>query len=382
MLVKDLSVGLKQRLEILKVLSKDARIIILDEPTAVLTFQETEELFKQLVIMKNLGFSIIIITHKLKEIKAICDTITIMRSGKSIGTYKVKDISEEEISKLMIGKVIKNQEIKKNKKFGSDILKVNNLSYYISKKEVLKNVNFRIRENEILAIAGVEGNGQRDLVDFIVGFKSDYSGDILINDQDIKDLSIREIRALSVGHIPEDRMTKGINQDGSIIENIISTEINKKSFNKYFLINKKKIKSYSKDLKDKFDIKVNSVDELIKILSGGNIQKVVCARELATSPKLLIADQPSRGIDIGSVEFIHSRINELVEKKSAVLLVSADLGEIFKLSDNIIVIYNGEIVGYFKNDGSLSEEEIGKYMLRIKRQRLEEIWEKIYDESK
>ncbi len=365
-----LSVGLKQRLEIIKVLARDVSIVILDEPTAVLTPQETVELFNQLKRLRNEGHSIVIITHKLKEIKTICDRVTVMRHGKTIGTYDVATITEAEISKRMIGAEVRVERVERSIQGGKPILEITNLTRHHPGEPSLHDVNLSIRPGEIIGVAGVEGNGQRTLIDILTGYASSYEGRVLINGVDIRGRSIKAVRELAVSHIPEDRMIKGSNPFGTIGENLVSTTINKPAFNraKGWLINGRKIRQYTQRLLKSYRIKADNTDVPVRVLSGGNIQKVVCARELDSQPSLLIADQPSRGIDVGSMEFIHRQIETLASNGSAVLLVSADLREIFRLADTIYVIYNGAFVGAFNNDGSVREDTLGEYMLGIKRQ--------------
>ncbi|WP_243108725.1 ABC transporter ATP-binding protein [Clostridium rectalis] len=372
--VADLPVGIKQKVEILKALLRGAKILILDEPTAVLTPQETKELFIQLNTLKENGHTIIFISHKLKEIKEICDRITIMRSGRSVGVHNVKDVSEEDISKLMVGRdvILKIEKEKSVPKEAS--LKVKNLNYLDETgKQVLKDINFNVRKGEILGIAGVEGNGQRELIEIITGLKNYNNGEIYIENTDIKNLSIKQIRQLGTSHISEDRMIYGAAGDASIKDNMISDRFDSKSLNNKGLLNMGKIHSMVNSLVKDFKVKCDDSSDPVKMLSGGNIQKVVVAREFSSEPKFLIANQPTRGIDVGAIEFIHKKIVELRDNKTAVLLVSADLNEVMELSDSLMVMYGGEIVAYFEDSSKVTEEELGTYMLGIKKQSPEEI---------
>lgn len=372
--VADLPVGIKQKVEILKALLRGAEILILDEPTAVLTPQETKELFTELVTLKDKGHTIIFISHKLKEIKEICDRITILRSGKSVGVYDVKKVSQEDISRLMVGRDVILKVEKGPSKPKETVLKVTNINHVDDTgKDILKDINFSVRKGEILGIAGVEGNGQRELIELITGLQKYHNGEILIDNNDIKNLNIKQIRDLGTSHISEDRMTYGVAGEASIEENIISDRFNSKDFNKSGLMNMGKIHSMVKELISSYKVKCDSPSQPVKMLSGGNIQKVVVAREFSSSPKLIIANQPTRGIDVGATEFIHKKLVELRDNEIGVLLVSADLNEVMELSDSLMVMYGGEIVAYFKDSSSVTEEELGTYMLGINKQSPEEI---------
>ncbi len=372
--VDDLPVGFKQRLEILKILSRGVDILILDEPTAVLTPQETSELFVQLKNLRDNGYTIIFISHKLNEIKEICDNLTVLRLGKVTGIAKVSDVSEKEISKMMVGRDVSLDVNTTLANPQETVLKIRDLNY-VNKdnKTVVNNISLSLRKGEILGIAGIEGNGQRELSDMIAGMLQATSGEISINNVSIKNKSIREIRELGVAHISEDRMTFGCVQDATIEENLISDRYYKKEFNKGFLLDQKHIDEVSEELIKQYYVKCDSKESLIKTLSGGNIQKVVAAREFSLNPTVVIANQPTRGIDVGASEFIRRRIVELRDSGSAVLLISADLTEVLGVSDSIIVINEGEIVAYIPDSKTVNEEILGEYMLGIATQSKEEI---------
>ena len=362
-----LSVVQKQKVEILKVLARDVEVIILDEPTAVLTPQETESFFMQLRLLKNRGYTIIIITHKLKEIKQICDTITIMRSGRHILTTAVAGIGEEEISRLMVGRdVVRNVE-KSPLKAGEEFLQVKNLTKKAGKKTILSKVAFFCRKGEIVTLAGVEGNGQKEIVDIITGFDKDYSGEVKIGGKDIKKLNIKGIRELGAAHIPEDRLAMGVDVNSSIEENLISSNLG--GFLSGAFIDGKKIQKNADKCISAYEIKCENSLQGVGMLSGGNIQKVVVARETANGPKLLVANQPTRGVDVGAIECIHKKIVDLRESGCACLLISSDLSEVFALSDRILVLHGGEIVADLYNGDGLDEEELGMYMLGLKKQK-------------
>ena len=380
-LIRDLSVGYKQRVEILKMLLHGAQILLLDEPTAVLTPQETRELFVQLKQLREQGYSIVFISHKLNEVKEICDRITILRSGVSVLTTDVASVSEQEISKLMVGRDVVLDIQKLKAKPGKTVLRVSNLSY-INKFGLyaFKNLDFTVRSGEILGVAGVEGNGQSELADALAGLLSIQEGDIKVNGRSIVGKSIREIREEGVAIIHEDRMTYGASSTQSIAENILSDRFYKPEYLKMGFLNGEKIVAKTKELIQSFAIKSDGHDALVRTLSGGNIQKVVAAREFTSLPKLLIACQPTRGIDVGAAELIRRKMLMLRDKENtATLLFSADLSELLNGSDSIIVMYDGLITAYFPDASQINEEILGEYMLGIKRQKIEEIRGVIYE---
>lgn len=372
--IADLPVGQRQKVEILKALLRGAEILILDEPTAVLTPQETTELFSELVHLKNKGHTIIFISHKLKEVKEISDRVTIMRHGKNMGVYRTADVTEEEISRLMVGRDVILKVQKQKSRPGDVVLDVENLSYTDDYgKNILKRISFSVRRGEILGIAGVEGNGQRELVEIVTGLRACQEGKIYIDGKLVNNLSIKQIRELGTSHIPEDRMTYGVAGTASIGENLISDRFYKKEYNTGIFLNFKKLSELTGRLVREYTVKCSTPKLAVKMLSGGNIQKVVVAREFSSNPKLLIADQPTRGIDVGATEFIHKKLIELRDGGTAILLISADLNEVMEISDSILVMYGGEIVAYFPDASKVTEEEMGLYMLGVKRQSAEEI---------
>ena len=374
-LVMDLSVGKKQKVEILKALIRGAKILILDEPTAVLTPQETAELFEQLLILKNKGHSIVFISHKLNEVKEICDRATVMRLGVYQGTYAIKDVTVKDLSKLMVGRDVVRKVQKKPINIGNTVLKVDHLKVINDESKVVVNdVSFAVRQGQILGIAGVEGNGQRELIDCITGLETTFSGQIQLDGLTQKQtFNVKNLRANGMNHIPEDRMVFGVAVEESIEENLISNRYNEKGLNQGIFQNRKAIATLSNDLIKQYQIKTNSRGTLVRMLSGGNMQKVVAAREMSTSMKILIADQPTRGIDIGTATFIHDKIVELRDQGAAILLVSADINEVMEVSDSLIVMYEGSIAAYFENIKDVTEESLGEYMLGIKRMSEDEI---------
>lgn len=379
--IADLPVGFKQRVEILKILLRGVDVLILDEPTAVLTPQETEELFVQLRELRKNGYTIIFISHKLNEIKSLCDRVTILRDGRVTGIDDVKNLTEKQISRMMVGRDVMltiDKEIAKPKE---KLLEVKHLHYVDQHgKHVVKNVSFSVRKGEILGIAGIEGNGQREMSNLISGLENFQLGEIIYNGTSVVNKSIRELREKNISHISEDRMTFGTVTDATIEENLISDRFYKSEFNKFWLFNNSYIKEHVNQLIEQYNVKCDSKDALIQTLSGGNMQKVVVAREFSLKPDFVIANQPTRGIDVGSSEFIRNKLVELRDQGAAVLLISADLSEIIEVSDSIIVMCEGAVVAYLDNQVHVSEEELGEYMLGLKVQTPQEIGKVMHDE--
>lgn len=367
-LIMDLSVGKKQKVEILKALIRGAKILILDEPTAVLTPQETVELFEQLNTLKSLGHSIVFISHKLNEVKQICDRATVMRLGVYQGTHNVADVTVKDLSRLMIGREVVRKIEKKPSNPGDVVLAVDDLQVINEEAKItVNNVSFAVRKGEILGVAGVEGNGQRELIDALTGLSSAYTGKIQLNRLGNNPTTVKNLRNAGMNHIPEDRLTYGVAAEGSIQDNLITNRFEKSVFNNGIFQNFKEIFTTSDLLIKDYQIKTDSKDTLVRMLSGGNMQKVVAAREMSTEMDILVADQPTRGIDVGTAAFIHDRIVELRDQGVAVLLVSADINEVLEVSDSLIVMYEGEITAYFKDAKKVGEEELGLYMLGIKK---------------
>ncbi len=367
--IKDLPIGLRQRVEILKALIRNAELLILDEPTSVLTPQETEVLFKTLKQLKNQGKTIIFISHKLKEVLEIADKITVMRDGKIVATKDAKEMTEHEIAYLMVGREISFERIPPSEKEGDVILEVKDLTYINEEHiKVLKGITFKLKSYEILGLCGIEGNGQTELVEIITGLRKLTSGKIFLKGEDITNLLPREIREKRISHIPEDRMKDGVADKATIEENIIVDRYYKSAFSGRVLLKEKEIENHTNELIKKFNILTISSKNRVNSLSGGNIQKVVVARELSSNPIVIIADQPTRGIDVGSEELVHNLLKEARDNGAAIFLVSADLDEILKLSTRILVIYNGEIVKEFINYKGLTGKDLGPYMLGLKRE--------------
>lgn len=372
--VCDIPVGMKQKVEILKALVRGAKILILDEPTAVLTTQETAELFKELMSLKQQGYTIIFISHKLAEIMQITDRMTILRGGKSMGVHDTKDVSPEKISRLMVGRDVVLTVEKQPSKPAETVLRVRDLEFVNEwGKKMLDKVSFDLRAGEILGIAGVEGNGQKELVDTLFHLSEPNAGSAAVNGKSLLGQSQRAIRKTGVSLVPEDRMLYGIAGSGTIEENLIADRCGEKRLNRGPLFDMKAIHAECSQLIGDYAVLCKSGAQQVKMLSGGNIQKVVVAREFSNNPKLIIADQPTRGIDVGATEFIRRKLVELSRSGIAVLLVSADLNEVMELSDSLMVMYGGQITAYFEDTSHLTDEIMGEYMLGLKRQTAEEI---------
>lgn len=372
--VMDIPVGMKQKVEILKALVRGARILILDEPTAVLTAQETEELFKELINLKKQGYTIIFISHKLNEIMQITDRMTILRRGRSMGVHNTADVTPEKISRLMVGRDVILSVQKETACPKEEVLRVRDLEYVNEwGKKMLDKVSFSVRSGEILGIAGVEGNGQKELVDMLFHLDVPNAGTATVNGENILGMSQRAIRAKGVSLVPEDRMLYGIASDATIEENMISDRCDAKRLNKGLLFDMKAIHKEVDQLIADYTVLCKSSRQKVGSLSGGNIQKVVVAREFSNSPCLIIADQPTRGIDVGATEFVRKKLVELSRSGVAVLLVSADLNEVMELSDSLIVMYGGRVAAYFEDTKGLSDSLMGEYMLGLKQQTPEEV---------
>ena len=367
--IEDIPVGMRQRVEILKALYRGAEILILDEPTAVLTPSETQDLFAAVRNLVEGGKTVIFITHKLKEVIAISDRVTVMRDARVIGTVKTAETDERELARMMVGREVFMQVDRPPVERGGSVLEVSDLTYADdSGHQLLKHISFHVYENEILGIAGVEGNGQTELAEVLTGLRPPTTGEAYINEEQILGRGPRSVREHQVAHIPEDRLTNGVALASTIDDNLIIDRYYREPFTRRGLLDINAIEDNGRELIREFNIIAPSGAIPVNALSGGNMQKVVVARELSSSPKLLIAAQPTRGVDIGAIEFIHQ---ELVDQRTnglAILLISADLQEVMKLSDRIMVMYEGEIVGVFPNDDSLTEERIGYYMLGAERQ--------------
>ncbi len=363
--VESLSVGIEQRIEIIKVLYRGAEILILDEPTAVLTPQEVDELFDIMRSLKDQGKTIIFISHKLQEVMAISDAVTVMRRGKVVGTVAIQDTSRQEIATMMVGRQVLFRIQRTPAEPGETVLSVKDVNALDNKNlPALRDISFDIREGEILGIAGVEGNGQSELVEVLTGLRRAQTGKVELNGQVITNYTPRAIRERGTCHIPEDRHRRGLVLDFSVAQNMVlgihycSPYIRKMLLD---VINFGPIREKAQRLLREFDIRPPDQQNPAGNLSGGNQQKVIVARELDQDPKLLIAAQPTRGIDVGSIEFIHQRLLQARDDRKAVLLISADLEEILSLSDRIAVMYEGQIAGVL-DPAEATEARLGLMM--------------------
>jgi ABC-type uncharacterized transport system ATPase subunit len=361
--INQISVGEAQRVEIIKILTRGANIIILDEPTAVLTPQETRRLFEILKNLKKDGKSIVFISHKLNEVMDISDCISVMRQGKHIGTVDKKDTSPVELSKMMIGREIFLNIKRTQAHTDKTLLDVKEL-WTSGEKEIskIRGVSLQVKSGEVVGIAGIDGNGQSEFVEAITGLRKVEKGQVILDGKDITSLSPKKIRDAGLAHIPEDRNTRGLNRALTIKENLMAVKVDEEPFSKGIVVNMKAAADYANKLADKFDIRPRDPDMLTESLSGGNAQKVVVAREVSIGGKILIASQPTRGVDIGSTESIRRIIQHVKGKGLGVLLVSADLEEILSLSDRIVVMHEGKITGQMKVEEA-TEDNLGLLMM-------------------
>ncbi len=362
--VWQLSVGEQQRVEILKALYRGAGLIILDEPTAVLTPQEVKDLFETLRRMVKEGHSLIFISHKLYEVMAISDRVTVLRDGKVIGTRLTKDVTRDELVKMMVGREVKAIEARPLTP-GPVRLEIRGLRAMGDRgTEALKDIDLDIHAGEIVGLAGVSGNGQRELAECLAGMRRSLAGTVRTNDKDISAATLNERVAAGMAYIPEERMRDGAIRDFSVQENVFLHDRTSPPFAKGIFLNFSRMRSHAAGLVRDFSVKTASLDTPIKNLSGGNIQKLIMARELSRKPLVLIAAQPTRGVDIGATDYIHQRLLEQRESGTAILLISEDLDEIRVLSDRIAVMYEGRIVGIVDR-GQANVEQIGLMMAGV-----------------
>ena len=362
--VGELGVGMQQRVEILKTLYRGADILILDEPTAVLTPQETDELFAVIRrIVHEHGMTVIVITHKLYEVMAISDRVGVMRKGKLVGVEDTCNVNEKLLSSMMVGRPVLYDRLEKTGKPGEVRIEVEHLSVCDNRgMTAVKDLSLAVRAGEILGIAAIEGNGQSELLEAITGMRPTERGSVTVCGRDVTGKSPGEIRAVGLAHIPEDRLATGVSREASVADNLLAGKQRQPEFNGFaFRQRTSTIERYAREVYQKFDMRGAGVDTAVGSMSGGNMQKVVVARELSFETPVLVIAQPTRGVDVGAIEFIHTKIIEKRNAGCAILLSSADLDEVFRLSDRIITLYEGRITGEFAAD-SVSKEEIGYYM--------------------
>jgi simple sugar transport system ATP-binding protein len=360
--IQDASVGLQQRVEILKTLQRDARVLILDEPTAVLTPQEVRELYIVIRQLADSGRSIILITHKLLEVIAVADRLTVMRRGQVVGRDAVKNVTVRDIANMMVGRQVILKVPKAPAKPGKTVLEVENLLVADNKGlPAVMGTSLELCAGEILGIAGISGNGQTELVEAIAGTRPIDGGAVRLLGQDITGKTVRERRDVGIAHIPEDRMTTGLNIATNLDENVIVTTYEDAPYSRRGFLNFPPIRQMAQRLVDTFKIKSAAVGQDVRMLSGGNLQKIVLGRELEGDPALIIANQPTRGVDVGSIEFVHQTLVNVRDEGAAILLVSVELDEIIALSDRVAVMYEGRVVATLDID-DVTEEKLGLLM--------------------
>ncbi|TSO25348.1 ABC transporter ATP-binding protein [Lactobacillus sp. LL6] len=364
--VEDITIAQQQKVEILKVLYRGANILIFDEPTAVLTPQEITEFIKILKGLSKEGRSIILITHKLEEIKAVANRVTIIRSGKSVGTFNVAQVSDAKMAELMVGRHVNMKLEKKKSQLGNEVLSVKDLKVKENRGNLaIKDLSFEVKSGEILGIAGIDGNGQDELVEAITGLRQVSSGKIKIQNQDITNQKVRKITEAGVATIPADRQKYGLVLQMSLVKNLVLQNYYHPPYSRHKIINFKNMNLHAKKLINMFDIRAANEDMAAGELSGGNQQKIIIARELNKNSNLIIAFQPTRGLDVGAIEYIHKQLLKARAAGKAILLISYELDEIMQLSDRILVLHNGQKSGEVTPQ-STNETELGLLMTGIK----------------
>jgi simple sugar transport system ATP-binding protein len=366
--VRELPVGQRQRVEILKALFRKSDLFILDEPTAVLTPQETDELFATLRKLRASGITILFISHKLKEVKAISDRVTVMRQGRVVTTREAAELSEHEIAQLMVGRELSFDRLPAFEP-GAAVLRVRDLSYAgADGVKALDRVSFDIRSGEILGVAGVDGNGQAELAQIIAGLKDPDSGSLDLEASSLLGASIAERRRRGLAYVPDDRLRDGLAAGETIEDNLIVSSYGAPPFSRGALIDYRQVRRHAEGVMARFGIVAKDAATTVDSLSGGNMQKVVIGRELSAVPRVVVFNQPSRGVDVGSMDLIHDLIRRQRDEGCAILLISADIDEVIMLSTRILVLYGGTITARFPDTAGISPADLGPYMLGAKRQ--------------
>jgi simple sugar transport system ATP-binding protein len=369
-IVGKLAVGQQQRVEIIKALYRGAALLVLDEPTAVLTPQEVDDLFVIFRQMAADGHALIFISHKLNEIFALTDRVTVLRDGRVVGTRFTKDVTKKDLANMMVGREVLLERIRPPREVGDVRLKLENVTAVNEDgKQILKNVSFEVRSGEIVGVAGISGNGQRPLARSIAGLRVVNNGRIVLDGKEVTHLSPSQMYKAGLSYIPEERMHDGVVKDFSVAENMILQDYIRRPYSKSIFLDFKYIAKHAGELIKNFRVKTPTQETLTKNLSGGNIQKLILARELARSPRLLIAAQPTRGVDIGATEYIHNQLLKNRSEGLATLLISEDLDEVKALSDRIVVLYGGEIMGIVESD-AVTTEDLGLMMAGERHQEL------------
>jgi simple sugar transport system ATP-binding protein len=373
--VVDVSVSMRQKLEILKALYRGARILILDEPTAVLTPQETDELFVELSTLRKEGYTIIFISHKLGEVFRLCDRVSVMRDGRMVGSHDVKDVDSQTISNEMVGREVKLGVDKSRARPGEALLEARDLSFVDDfNLKMVDKVSFTLRAGEILGVVGVDGNGQTELVSILAGLAKTLTGQVKVCGKDVTNAKPGVVRAAGMAHVAEDRMTVGAALPASIQDNLLADRYASARFaGPLGFMKAEAMAAEARAIVERFDIRCASAQQNVGSLSGGNMQKVVVGREFTAEARVLVVSQPTRGVDVGAIEFLHARIVAMRDEGKAVLLISSDLTEVMSLSDSLIVMNSGRIVAYFPDASSVTDKELGLYMLGLKGQGEDEI---------
>ncbi|HVY51851.1 MAG TPA: ABC transporter ATP-binding protein [Devosia sp.] len=367
--VRTLPVGQQQRVEILKALYRNARVLILDEPTAVLAPQEVAELFVAIRSLIEQGRTVIFIAHKLPEVLEISDTITVMRQGRTVGAVKAREVTEDQLATMMVGRDVTLRVDRAHTSPTDSVCNVKGLRLVNARgADICRDLSLSVRAGEIVGLVGVEGNGQAEVIEAIAGLRHVVAGEIRVGDLDIVPLSVLERRSLGIASIPEDRIAQGLATGATVAENIVATRLRDRTYVRAGILDLKAIRANAERLIERFSIRVNGPAVPVGTLSGGNMQKVVVARELSEQPRLLLVSQPTRGVDLGATQFIWKTIAAARDAGAAVLLSSADLSELLALSDRLLVFYRGRIVAAFRNREDLSPETLGAYMLGLSEQ--------------